>query len=173
MIYHLDDLRQCSLVCRAWAPICQAHLFGQVKLDQDRLSESRGAEGIVQALTVTANSPIASYIKEIFYAITLNDRRSISKQKILPLLNLPNLSSLYIRGDYVNPRNFDRCRANSFGFIRFWDAYISSTSLVHLSLTAINDPPLIVMLSCPNLSSLSLGFCAFSDWDLVDNHHSA
>ncbi|KAF9044088.1 hypothetical protein BJ165DRAFT_180977 [Panaeolus papilionaceus] len=163
IIYHWDELRRCSLVCKAWVPICQALLFRSIELNQDCLSKPRRVERIVQL--VKENLQIASYVKKIAYTVMPNDQGSVGNRSISSLLHLPNLHSLEIQGNIMRALTFDRCRTKNFGFFRFWDAYIPSTSLGHLSLTALNDPPLLEILSCPNLTSICLRDCAFSDWD--------
>ncbi|KAF9044082.1 hypothetical protein BJ165DRAFT_180761 [Panaeolus papilionaceus] len=169
---NIADLRQCSLVCRAWVPICQAHLFECGHVDSHS-STSGHEEGIIAA--IAEHPKLASYVRKIYYSIVVGDQDhhpDESEQYVSTLLALPNLHSIGLvptkkpdLGFFGQlSTNFDRLFAGDFVFFRFWEAYMSSTSLRDLALKYIKDVPLATFLSYPNLRSLTLNCCECADW---------
>ncbi|KAF9044090.1 hypothetical protein BJ165DRAFT_1611832 [Panaeolus papilionaceus] len=171
---NINDLRRCSLVCRAWAPICQAYLFKSATIDLERPPdfEPGPAKGIVPAIAAHPN--IASHIQNIRYTIRVpmpapvgDQEGRITDENISTLLTLPNLRSLFICVErtitLLAAPKFDDLCAGDFVFFRLWAAYTPSTSLVDLTLESIEDLPLATFLSCPSLRSLALMYCGCAD----------
>ncbi|KAF9044089.1 hypothetical protein BJ165DRAFT_180994 [Panaeolus papilionaceus] len=164
---NIDDLRQCSLVCRAWAPICQAYLFKSINM---RSLDAGPARGTIRA--IAAHPKIASYIQSISYTsrttttttTTVGDQEGhIPDQIVSTLLTLPNLHSVTMKS-FSSSSNFHRLCAGDLVLFRLWEAYKSSTSLEDLTLYRIRDAPLTTVLSFPYLKSLTLWSCCWTDW---------
>ncbi|KAF9044108.1 hypothetical protein BJ165DRAFT_1404963 [Panaeolus papilionaceus] len=163
IVLNIKGLRRCSLVCRAWVPICQAYLFKSGKVDLERLSDSGPEKGIIRA--IAAHPQFASYVQKIRYTAEVGVQvGDIPDQNMHTLLKLPNLRSIDVSA--AESYKFDQLYAGDFVFFRLWADYISSslTSLTDLTLNYIKDVHLVSFLSCPNLKSLSLNECDCVDW---------
>ncbi|KAF9044094.1 hypothetical protein BJ165DRAFT_1404951 [Panaeolus papilionaceus] len=168
IVLNIEVLRQCSLVCRAWVPICQAYLFKSGKVDLERLSDSGPEKGIIRA--IAAHPQFASYVQKIRYTAKVGVQVGhIPDQNIHTLLTLPNLRSFDLNATSLGgslSRKFNDLCTGDLVFSRLWADYISSslTSLTDLTLNYIEDVHLVSFLSCPNLKSLSLNECDCVDW---------
>ncbi|KAF9044095.1 hypothetical protein BJ165DRAFT_1528663 [Panaeolus papilionaceus] len=163
IVLNIKVLRRCSLVCRAWVPICQAYLFKSGKVDLERISDSGPEKGIIRA--ITANPHIASYVQKIRYTATLGaEVGHILDQNILTLLTLPNLHSIHV---LARGSQFNQLCTGDLVFSRLWVDCISSklASLTDLTIHWVKNVPLVSLLSCPNLKSLSLSACICADWE--------
>ncbi|KAF9044093.1 hypothetical protein BJ165DRAFT_181135 [Panaeolus papilionaceus] len=164
IVLNIEVLRQCSLVCRAWVPICQAYLFKSGKVDLERMSDSGPEKGIIRA--IAAHPHIASHVQKICYTAKGGVQLGhIPDPNIFTLLTLPNLRSIYVCRGIGSPHKFDQLYAGDFIFFRLWADCISSslTLVTDLTLHRVADVPLVSLLSCPNLKSLSLMACICID----------
>ncbi|KAF9044220.1 hypothetical protein BJ165DRAFT_1479879 [Panaeolus papilionaceus] len=152
------DLCACSLVCRAFVPICQRLIFAEVPIGHSRNRNIYRARNRL-SMALQQNSKFTTYIRRLFYLSSGYQAESAPSLSLL--LHLPRVHQLDISSgaDYYQVP-FGSTSQKPFGLEHFFREYISSGLLTTLSIDGVRNLPIHDVLSPTNLASLRLVRCS-------------
>ena len=175
----LKDLKSLSLVCWAFHPRCEKHIFASIMFDSDdAVGWDERATRIQEFINILSRKPyIASYVRELHLGLEGRDQEWIVEDsgflKIMDLirhsaarspLNKFELSgNIFQQKKIINPRRF----AESF-CTPFITPFLSS-----LCIEDLDDVPLTLVTDCVNLKSLDIVRTTFGGLDLVKNMNTS
>ena len=142
----LATLKTCSLVCRAFLPICRKHIFGTIDL-----RDGFGQESVIHAFDrlLRGTPEIADYIRKLDYTI-LNENLTLSVQE--PFRRISRLKVLAIRNFYHSGFNWGNnpIRSELLHLLHL-------PTLTHFMMSGIDDFVVSDLIPCVNLKLLDIG----------------
>ena len=143
-------LRSCSLVCRAFLPICRKHIFRNIVLNDCTVVPTATSHAFERLLRETPE--IADYIRTLDYTIPTADLISPSIQESLKQIS--KLELLSVRDDDLDGPGLDW----KFNSIRPALLYLLHLpTLTHFQMDNINDFVISDLIPCVNLKHLNIG----------------
>ncbi|PPR04394.1 hypothetical protein CVT24_013225 [Panaeolus cyanescens] len=165
---HRPNLQRCSLVCKAFVPICRHHLFNCVSL---RFTLDVTRERIAKLAHFLDRDPsIGSYIQRLRASCHsgADYRNAYGPGALTPTVltalpshipHLRHLSLLAWRGGM----DYSRCRTEVFGLCMLLDHFLQlqlqTESLQTIQLAGIDDLPMFDILSVNSLTDLTISNC--------------
>ena len=138
-------VKACSLVCRAFLPLCRKHIFASIVLNRPR-SQSLTTRQLEQLLS---RSPeIANYIQKLDYNIVIDDLASSSIQECLKHIN--RLQSLAIQQTLKLDWSSNDLRPALLHLLHL-------PTLIHFKITEIDKFVASDLVPCVNLKTLEIG----------------
>ncbi|PPQ82445.1 hypothetical protein CVT24_002466 [Panaeolus cyanescens] len=150
-----QTLHTCSLVCKAFVEPSQRLLFRTLIIWDWDLPPAVLFEEFVRK-----NEKVVGYITHMDYTVgrMCSSGRGLSSQNeqhtIQSLLLLPNLQNLCIR-------NQDSSKSPGFVYDNLFRHYLSTGRLTTLSLSTLDNVPILTILSSPTLQRFTTKFCKF------------
>ncbi|PPR01800.1 hypothetical protein CVT24_001696 [Panaeolus cyanescens] len=159
-----SDLITLSLVSKSFADLSQRRLFQYAKICDDDLSQH--IQRIKQLTAIITYKPVlTNYIRRLFYATPSGEDGSKSID-VRSLLCFPLLNHLGIKGTDIwdwSSRHIATGLASEC--LTILNHYLSSTSLHTLELFNMRDDlPIVDILMCPNLETLTIHDCRWKSW---------
>ena len=141
-------LKTCSLVCRAFLPVCRKHIFESIVLNdlQYHTSITYAFERLLRE-----TPEIADYIRKLDYTICGNFTRSSIQESFKRISRLEFLSVRYHFWKGLNwSNNLNPIRQPLLHLLHL-------PTLTHFTISGNNDFVVSVLISCVNLEYLDIG----------------
>ncbi|PPQ65152.1 hypothetical protein CVT24_011047 [Panaeolus cyanescens] len=158
----VTDLKACSLVARSWVPICRSYLFKEVEIGTSSSGPHRFLDRYQQLTAlVKQNQGFAKFLRDIhFSSFWTPDEKAAADGLDDPFFTLSQMSNVR-RLSISSETEQGRYQPGTlyFGWRYVLDWYLSTKQLAEISLTGIDDIPLLSILSCPHLTDLQVDSC--------------
>ena len=138
------ELKRCSLVCRAFLPICRKHIFENIVLSST--STTHAFERLLRE-----NPEIADYIRKLDYTICWNPARSLIQESFRRISRLEFLS---VRYNYWPGLNWSN---NLNPICQSLLRLLHLPTLTHFTMTGNNHFVVSDLIPCVNLKYLDIG----------------
>ncbi|PPR02543.1 hypothetical protein CVT24_001949 [Panaeolus cyanescens] len=167
-------LRQCSLVCKAFLPLAQKHICQKIMINLIPNVFPKHLQNLTE--TLQHRPAIASYVKTFsLYTRVRHDspdsEEMLNDPSFLILLQLPNIQTLKISA--VSRISYSRCSTTTWGPRLLIDHYLRRDCLLNVKIGGIDDLPIHLILSPPQLTNLTINSASFAapdqDLDLLLN----
>ena len=152
-------LKTCSLVCKAFLPICRKHIFGSIVLnprDQDMVPPPSTHTTHAFERLLRETPEIADYIRKLDYTIRAEDLTSLSIQESLKRISRLEFLSLGHHNWLIGTTLYFDWSNNSIRPALLHLLHLPT--LTHFRLTAVNDFVISDLIPCVNLKYLHIGF---------------
>ncbi|PPR07875.1 hypothetical protein CVT24_005612 [Panaeolus cyanescens] len=173
-----SDLKVCSLVAKLWASLCRPYLFKKVDLGP---YFSQKTKKIVTKRVARLTAVIKKYpylldsIRQVdftlphllvtWYRRKVNVDGPVTNESLSNVLQFPNVQNLNIHLWQCGITDDETYRAGTrhFGWRFLLDQSIAANQLTSVSLSGLSEVPILSILSCQNLTSLSMTCCKMMD----------
>ena len=146
-------LRTCSLVCKAFLPICRKHIFERIVLNNRDVSSPSPTTLAFDRL-LRGTPEIADYIRVLYYDIQNADLTIPSIQNSLKRIS--RLESLWITTSYDS--DAPRLEWSNYPIRPALLHLLHLPTLTHLTVSIIDDFVVSDLIPCVNLKYLHIGF---------------
>ncbi|PPQ76083.1 hypothetical protein CVT24_003655, partial [Panaeolus cyanescens] len=165
----LTDMKACSLVSKTWVSLCRLYLFEKVQLGPCTSDSQNMNERLAY---IFKNHPdLPDCVRKITFKFkyeqslvtTRAGSEEISRDCIHIFFHLPRVQALNIQNNGERVSYKVGAASDGFEWQPLLDRYITAGNLTTLSLTNIDNVPILSILSCSRLTSLVLRRCNLSD----------
>ncbi|PPQ65154.1 hypothetical protein CVT24_011049 [Panaeolus cyanescens] len=178
----VTDLKACSLVARSWVPVCRAYLFKEVHIVSSAIEPHSMDRYKQLAALIKQNQTIAKFIRSIQFItiLTVGDVDIASVESLDNHFPVISQTSEVRSLDITIEGGRKRYQTGTayFGWCYLLDWYLSTKQLTTISLTGIDEVPILSILLAPQLTTLNITGCYLastveeSSLDLRSQHSS-
>ncbi|PPR02150.1 hypothetical protein CVT24_011400 [Panaeolus cyanescens] len=156
----LQHLKTCSLVCRAWADLCQRRIFAYLKFGYRIAVEDTDFDKERRLIRVLEEKPaLLTHVKHLCY---VGGNLSVESRRVDPafsvFLRFPCVTRLLMSCFTVS---FEEAGRHGYGFRRILTYYLSTGNLSLLSISRVKQLPIHDILVTSSLKGLHLQSCSF------------
>jgi hypothetical protein len=169
------DLMSLSLVCRAFRPRCEKHIFTSIRFSNIAVNcgTSDRAKKILKFLDILSRKPyIAGHVRELHLGVG-KDQEWIMEPGFLKIMDFIRQSANEVplkRFEFAGkPFAREQKITNPRRFAESFCAPFITPFLSSLCIKDLKDVPLTLVADCANLKSLDISRTTFGGLDLVDN----
>ena len=145
-------LKTCSLVCKAFLPICRKHIFESIVLNDHNLVSPPTTHAFERLLRDTPE--IAYYIRKLDYTIQIADLTSPSIQESLKRISRLELLTIRHHANFPARRGLDWSNNPIRPALLH---LLHNTTLTHFKVTSVNNFVVSDLIPCVNLKYLDIG----------------
>ena len=171
------DLMSLSLVCRAFRPRCEKHIFTSIRFSNIAVgwgtTTSDRGKRILKFLDILSRKPyIAGHVRELHLGVG-EDQEWIMEPGFLKIMDFIRQSGLPLKKFELRLTGITGTRgqkiANPRRFAKSFCAPFITPFLSSLYIRDLDDVPLTLVADCANLKTLDIVRTRFGGLDLVDN----